>query len=193
LEGKEEMKAWGWLWGALDLIRKKVFNFSPVMGLCTSVPLQTVNFPATSPFVFGVELATPTDALDVLFDIDADGHIRLYVKNVSDETVHVPDETAMQFLVSHSPLKDVERDEYVFRFGTDQSGVFHTALNHKYEPLRAGESRMYDIGDASDFWSLSESEKTYCIIFRIRFYSASRLGRRDGKVKRRVTFRHMGS
>jgi hypothetical protein len=157
------------------------------MGACLSAPIQTVEFPAPSPSILGVDLIKPTDLLNVQFDVD-EGHIRLYVKNISGDTVRIPDNDAMQFIVSYSPLKDVERDKYVFRFGTDQTGVFHRGLQHKYEPLRAGESRMYEIGEASDFWDLPEDERTYRIFCVILVYPTKSAGWVE-KVKRRVTFR----
>lgn len=155
------------------------------MGICKSTPIQTVEFPPPSPSIFRVDLIKPTDLLNVQFDVDDEGHIRLYVKNITGDTVRIPDNDAMQFIVSYSPLKDVERDKYVFRFGTDQTGVFHRGLQHKYEPLRAGESRMYDIGDASDFWDLPE-DGTYRIFCMILVYPTKSAVE---KVKRRVTFR----
>ncbi len=158
------------------------------MGICKSTPIQMVEFPPPSPSIFGVDLVKPTDLLDAQFDIDDEGHIRLYVKNISGSTVRVPDDDAMRFVVTYSPLRDVERNKHVFRFGTDQTGVFHGGLQHKYEPLRVGESRMYDIGVASDLWHLPEGERIYrifCVIFVYPTTSANWFE----KVKRRVTFR----
>jgi hypothetical protein len=163
------------------------------MGLCISFFRSSTKLPPQCPYICSKSPALPTDVLDIQLQIDDDGHMSLYLKNIIQYTLELPSDDLLVRQVCSRYLKDIEMGFDIPYIGADEH--FHIMLPFGTQRLGPGAIRRIEMGFIGDHWVLPPLDpvptfRTLSLFVRIAPHRWGMFESRDcPKVRRKFIFR----
>jgi hypothetical protein len=163
------------------------------MGVCLSLFRSPAKLPPQCPYVCSKSPALPTDVLDIQLQIDDNGQMTLYLKNIVQYTVEIPSNDQLIRYVSSRVLKDIEMGFDIPYKGEDEH--LHIILPIGMQRLGPGAIRRVELGCIGDRWVFPPLNpapifRTLSILIRIVPNRCGLFESRDcPKVRRKFIFR----